>query len=177
MVTATGPGSSVSSLESLAPPIQPIQTLLVSVIAREREDVDVLETNKSAPLSWGEFEAFPESYTPPTSGLEPAFAQFLGGLIKKAKKVAQNGVELAKKGLGALTRMGLDPILRRLKELVRPLLQRVIKTGIGKQAGRQRLVKYPAPVAAWDRRTDSSLFLAPLPTTLATSITNACLVL
>ena len=98
-------------------------------------------------------------------------------MIKKAKKVAQNGVELAKKGLGALTRMGLDPILRRLKELVRPLLQRVIKTGIGKQAGRQRLVKYPAPVAAWDRRTCSSLVLAPVPTTPATSITNACCVL
>jgi hypothetical protein len=149
MVSANGSGSSVSSLESLAHPIQPIQTLLVSVIAREREDVDVLETNKSAPLSWGEFEAFPESYTPTASGLELAFAPFLGGLIKKVKKAVNNGVGLAKKGMGALTKMSLSPILRRLKGLVRPLLQRVIKMGIGKQAGRQRLVKYLAPVVAW----------------------------
>jgi len=149
MVTANSSGSSVSSSESLAPAIQPIQTLLVPVIAPERENVDAQETNQSAPLGWGELESFPDSYTPPTSGLEPAFAQFLGGLIKKAKKVAQNGVELAKKGLGALTRMGLGPILRRLKELVRPLLQRVIKTGIGKQAGRQRLVEHLGPVVAW----------------------------
>lgn len=149
MVSANGSGSSVSSLESLAPAIQPIQTLLVPVIAPAREDANVQETKESAPLSWGEFEAFPDSYTPTTSGLEPAFAQFLGGLIKKVKKVAQNGVELAKKGLGAVTRMGLGPILRRLKELVRPLLQRVIKMGIGKQTGRQRLVEYLAPVVAW----------------------------
>jgi hypothetical protein len=70
-------------------------------------------------------------------------------LIKKAKKVAQNGVELAKKGLGALTKMGLSTILRRLKGLVRPLLQRVIRMDIGKQAGRQRLVNYLAPVVTW----------------------------
>ena len=149
MVSANRSGSSASSLESLAPAVQPIQTLLVPAIAPERENVDAQETNKSAPLSWGELEAFPDSYTPTTSGLEPALAQFLGGLIKKVKKVAQNGVELAKKGVGALTRMGLGPILRRLKELVRPLLQRVIKTGIGKQAGRQRLVDDLAPVVAW----------------------------
>jgi hypothetical protein len=149
MVTPNSSSSSVSSSESLAPAIQPIQTLLVPVVAPERENVDAQETKQSAPLSWGELESFPDSYTPPTSGLEPAFAQFLGGLIKKAKKVAQNGVELAKKGLGALTRMGLGPILRRLKELVRPLLQLVIKTGIGKQAGRQRLVEHLGPVVAW----------------------------
>ncbi len=149
MVSANGSVGSESSLESLTPSIQPIETVLVSGIAHEREDVDVQETNESTPLSWGEFEEFPESFTPTTSGLEPAFARFLGGLIKKVKKAAQNGVELAKKGLGALTRMGLGPILRRLKELVRPLLQRVIKTGIGKQAGRQRLVDDLAPVVAW----------------------------
>ena len=71
MVTANSSGSSVSSSESLAPAIQPIQTLLVPVIAPERENVDAQETNQSAPLSWGELESFPDSYTPPTSGLEP----------------------------------------------------------------------------------------------------------
>jgi hypothetical protein len=138
MVSANGSGSSASSLKSLAPTIQPIQTGLVPVIAPEREDVDIQETNESAPLIWGEFEAIPESYTATTSGLELAFAQFLGGLIKKVKKA-----------VGALTKLGLSPILHRLKGFVRPLLQRVIKMGIGKQAGRQRLVKYLAPVVAW----------------------------
>jgi hypothetical protein len=149
MVSANGSGSSASSLKSLAPTIQPIQTGLVPVIAPEREDVDIQETNESAPLIWGEFEAIPESYTATTSGLELAFAQFLGGLIKKVKKAVNNDVELAKKAVGALTKLGLSPILHRLKGFVRPLLQRVIKMGIGKQAGRQRLVKYLAPVVAW----------------------------
>ena len=151
MVFAHGSGSSVSSLESLAPTIQPIQALLVSLIAREREDVDVQETNESAPLSWGEFEAFPESFTPTTSGLELAFTQFLGGLIKKVKKAVKNGVELAKKGLGAVTKLDLSAILRRLKGLVRPLLERVLKMGIGKRAGHQRLLKDLEPVVAWTK--------------------------
>ena len=149
MISAHGSGSSASSLESLAPTIHPIQTVLVPVTAPEREDIDIQKTNESTPLIWGEFEASPESYTAATSGLELAFAPFLGGLIKKVKKAVQNGVELAKKGVGTLTKLGLGPILRRLKGLVRPLLQRVIKMGIGKQAGRQRLVKYLAPVVAW----------------------------
>jgi hypothetical protein len=46
MVTANSSGSSVSSSESLAPAIQPIQTLLVPVIAPERENVDTQETNQ-----------------------------------------------------------------------------------------------------------------------------------
>lgn len=149
MVPASGSGSTVSSLESLAPTIQPIQTDLVSVIAPEREGVNAQKTNASAPLSWSECEAFPESYTPTTSGLELAFAQFLGGLIKKVKKAVQNGVELAKKGVGAVTKLGLSPILRRLQGLVRPLLERVIKMGIGKQFGHQRLVKHLAPIVVW----------------------------
>ena len=149
MVSANGSGGSVSSLQSLDPTIQPIQTVPVSVIAPKQDDVDVQGTNESAPLSWGELEAFLASFTPTTSGLELAFTQFLGGLIKKVKKAVQNGVELAKRGVGALTKLGIGPILRRLKGLVRPLLQQVIKMGIGKRAGRQRLVKYLAPVVAW----------------------------
>ena len=58
---------------------------------------------------------------------EPTIQHFLGGLLKKAKRVVKSGVDLAKKGMRAIR---LQPILKRLVGLVRPLIQRVLKLAL-----------------------------------------------
>uniref|UniRef100_A0A831TXT9 Uncharacterized protein n=1 Tax=Geobacter metallireducens TaxID=28232 RepID=A0A831TXT9_GEOME len=64
--------------------------------------------------------------------LTPNFEEFLGKLKKAVKKVASKAVDLARKGISAAAKLGLGPILEKLKALVRPLLKRVIQTAIGK---------------------------------------------
>ncbi|MCX9077283.1 MAG: hypothetical protein OIN84_04830, partial [Candidatus Methanoperedens sp.] len=51
---------------------------------------------------------------------------------KFVSKVANKAVALAKKGISVAAKLGLGPILERLKALVMPLLKRVIQTAIGK---------------------------------------------
>jgi hypothetical protein len=68
----------------------------------------------------------------PSQDLLPSFEEFLGKLKKAARKVAGTAVDLAKKGISAAAKAGLGPILEKLKLLIKPLLQRVIQTAIGK---------------------------------------------
>jgi hypothetical protein len=68
----------------------------------------------------------------PSQELVPSFEEFLGKLKKVVSKVAGTAVDLAKKGAGAAARAGLGPVLERLKALVKPLLQRVVQTAIGR---------------------------------------------
>jgi hypothetical protein len=68
----------------------------------------------------------------PSQELVPSFEEFLGKLKKVASKVAGTAVDLAKKGVSAAAKAGLGPVLEKLKALVKPLLQRVIQTAIGK---------------------------------------------
>ncbi len=66
-------------------------------------------------------------------GLSPVQEQFLGGLIKKAKSIVKSGVNLAKKGIAAVGKiLPINLILSRLKALVKPLLDKVLKSLIGK---------------------------------------------
>lgn len=82
-------------------------------------------------LGDNEIETLVDGYK--TSGeLAPNFEEFLGKLKKAFKKVANTAVDLAKKGISAAAKLGLGPILEKLKALVRPLLKRVIQTAIGK---------------------------------------------
>lgn len=69
-----------------------------------------------------------------TEGVWPeAFEDFLGGLIRKAKKVVTGAVRLAKKGVQAVASvLPVKAILGKLAALVRPLLRRVLNTAIGK---------------------------------------------
>lgn len=82
-------------------------------------------------LSEDEIETLVDRYQP-SSELSPSFEEFLGKLKKAFKKVANKAVDLAKKGISAAAKLGLGPILDKLKALVRPLLKRVIQTAIGK---------------------------------------------
>jgi len=68
----------------------------------------------------------------PSAELTPTFEEFFGKLKKLAKNVAKKAVGLAKKGVQFAAKLGLGPILNKLKALIKPLLQRVIQTAIGK---------------------------------------------
>lgn len=102
-------------------------------LIREAEaTVDALgrefETRPVDTLQEAELEAFAERYVPATS-LGPAFEGFLG---KWAKKLAKGVAGFAKKAGQFAAKLGLGPILGKLKGLVRPLLDKVLRTAIGK---------------------------------------------
>jgi hypothetical protein len=64
--------------------------------------------------------------------MSPASEQFLGGLLRKAGKLVSGAVNLAKKGLAAVGKFALGPILQGLKKLGRFLLTHVVKNLIGR---------------------------------------------
>ena len=79
-------------------------------------------------LGEGELDAFAERYSPTTT-LSPEFEDFLG---KWAKKLAKGVKGLAKKAGKFAMKIGLGPILNKIKALVKPLLDKVLQTAIGK---------------------------------------------
>ncbi len=63
----------------------------------------------------------------------PAQEQFFGSIFKKVKSLAKKGIEFAKKGVSVLGKiLPLNFILNKLKGLIRPLLEKVLKFAIGK---------------------------------------------
>jgi hypothetical protein len=75
-------------------------------------------------LSESEIDEFFETIE--TTGLSPAQDQFLGSVLKKVKSVVKKGVQAVGKILP------VNIILNRIKGLVRPLLDRVLKFAVGK---------------------------------------------
>jgi hypothetical protein len=66
----------------------------------------------------------------------PAQEQLFGSIFNKVKKLAKKGLEFAKKGVTVLGRfLPLNIILDKLKGLIRPLLDKVLKFAIGKLPG------------------------------------------
>jgi hypothetical protein len=109
---------------------------MLDAIAQELRHRDVRT------LTSHEIDAVVEGYVPSES-LSPEFDEFLGKLRNTVKKVAGKAADLAKKGAGAVAKVGLAPVLEKLKALVRPLLQRVLRTAIG---------RLPAPLQPVARR-------------------------
>ncbi len=85
-------------------------------------------------LSEAEFDTLFEGFAPQPGMVAPEFEEFFGKIWRKVKSVARTAVNLAKKGIGALAKLGLPlgMLLKQLGKLVRPLLSRVIKFAIGK---------------------------------------------
>lgn len=83
-------------------------------------------------LTEAEIDRIAEQFHPTEGEAAPLFEQFLGKLWNKAKSLAKGALNLAKKGIGALAKFGLGPILKKLKQFVWPLLKRVIQFAIGK---------------------------------------------
>ena len=81
-------------------------------------------------MSESELDTFLERLEPRGTGLEPYFEDFLGGLAKKVGAFAKKAVDVAKKGLTMIP--GIGALIGKLKALVRPLLDRVLKMALDK---------------------------------------------
>lgn len=63
----------------------------------------------------------------------PAQEQFFGKIFNKVKSVVKKGVDLAKKGIAAVGKlMPMNIVLNKIKGLIKPLLDKVLKFAIGK---------------------------------------------
>jgi hypothetical protein len=94
-----------------------------------------------ASMSEAEVDSFFERFEPRATGLEPYFENFLGGLWNKVKSVAKKVVDVAKKGITLIPGVGL--LISKLKGLVKPILERVLKMAID---------KLPAPLQPYARQ-------------------------
>lgn len=70
-------------------------------------------------------------FDPQSGELTPAGEEFVGKLVKKAKKAIKFVAKVAKKA-GKLAAPFLGPLLKKLRKLVRPLLKRVLSLAIGR---------------------------------------------
>ncbi len=109
---------------------------MVDAMAREfgpRDETRIVEQ---------EVETFFEQYLPSVQ-VDPAFENFFGKLIKKVGKVVK---KVASKAWQGIKKIGLGPILAKIKALIKPLLDRVLQKAIGKlpevlQPAAQRLAE------------------------------------
>ena len=85
-----------------------------------------------------ELEAMLEQFSPDTANLTPEQQNFLGKLFNKAKQAVSGAVNLARKGISAIGRAALGPLLGKLKALVMPLLKRVIRFAMSKLPAKVR---------------------------------------
>lgn len=83
----------------------------------------------------------------------PAFEMFLKRLKKKVMGVVKKGVSLAKKGIGAVAKMGVGPVLKKLKTLIKPLLKKVAQMAMNKLPASYRpLVQSVAQHFGWIKK-------------------------
>lgn len=76
-----------------------------------------------------------DRFDPQTSELSPAGEEFIGGLIRKAKKAVKWVAKTAKKvgtAVGKAAGALIGPILKKLRGLIQPLLRRVLSFAIGR---------------------------------------------
>ena len=89
--------------------------------------------NNLADHSEASVESFFETLEFGHSQYTPAQEQFFGKLLKKVKSVVGKGVAFAKKGAAVLGKLSPTHfVLRKIKKLVRPLLEKVLKFAINK---------------------------------------------
>src|SRR5688572_7856218 len=89
--------------------------------------------NNLADQSEASVESFFETLEFGHGQYSPAQEQFFGKIFKKVKSVVKKGVALAKKGIAAVGKiLPMGIILKKIKGLVRPLLEKVLKFAIGK---------------------------------------------
>jgi hypothetical protein len=97
------------------------------------EMANALDASDPRALTEGELDELLDGFEPQEASSGPVFEDFLKKLWKKAKKAVKGAVNLAKKGIAAVGKvLPIGIILRKLKALVRPLLQRVLKIALNK---------------------------------------------
>lgn len=107
-----------------------------------------------------EFDEFFDSYAP-SAPLEPEFEDFLKKWAKKAGNFVKKAASKAWKGIKSLA---IGPILRQLRKVIRPLLERVLKRAIG---------KLPEPLRPLAQKLAERLGLARPATTAAPDASSA----
>ncbi|MCF1752344.1 hypothetical protein [Mariniradius sediminis] len=94
---------------------------------------DFFTENQFSEASETEFELYLQNLEFEHIRFSPAQEQFLGKVFDKVKSVAKKGIELAKKGVNAVGKiLPIQQVLEKIKGLVRPLLERILKFSIGK---------------------------------------------
>lgn len=89
--------------------------------------------NNLADHSDAEIEAFFSELGSSNISFTPAQEQLFGGVLGKIKSVVKKGVDLAKKGISAVGKiMPIGIVLNKIKALINPLLEKVLKFAIGK---------------------------------------------
>jgi hypothetical protein len=119
-------GSSTAEqfLEEWIAPLRDEAEAMLDNIAESAAEHDI------ASMSEAEVDSFFERFEPSGTGLEAYFEDFLGGLWNKAKTLVKKVGDVAKKGLSMIPGVGF--LLDKLKGLVRPLLDRVLKFALDK---------------------------------------------
>jgi len=113
-----------------------LQTWIEPLAGAAERAVDQL-TDRLAPvdplaISAHELGELLDSVAPEQLGIE-GFDQFLGGFLRKAGKLVGGAVDLAKRGLAAVGKvLPVGLLLGRLKALVRPLLDRVLRAALNR---------------------------------------------
>jgi hypothetical protein len=98
-----------------------------------QEMADSLEATDPQLMGEAELDEFLDRFEPHDSSGGPVFEDFLKKIWKKAKKAVKGAVNLAKKGIKAVGKiLPIGVILNKIKALVRPLLQRVLKIALNK---------------------------------------------
>ena len=89
--------------------------------------------NNFADFTDSEVDRFFETIEGDHAPFSPAQEQFFGSLFKKIKSVVKKGVDLAKKGVSVLGKfLPISMILEKLKAMIKPLLEKVLRFAIGK---------------------------------------------
>src|SRR5688572_20873048 len=86
-------------------------------------------------LSEAQLDEVLEGFDPQSGELTPAGEEFIGSLVRKAKKVVKFVAKTAKsavKTVGKVAGAVLGPILKKLRGLINPLLKRVLSIAIGR---------------------------------------------
>jgi hypothetical protein len=118
----TGFATAEQFLQQWARPVREEAEAMVDRMAAAASEYDL------ASMSETEVDALFERLEPRGTGLEPYFENFLGGLAKKFKSIAKKAIDVAKKGLTMIP--GISGLIQKLKALVGPLVQRVLKLAL-----------------------------------------------
>lgn len=78
-----------------------------------------------------QLDAVLDRFDPQTGELSPAGEEFVGALVRKAKKVVKFVANTAK-SVGRVAGAFIGPVLKRLRGLIKPLLRRVLSFAIGR---------------------------------------------
>lgn len=94
---------------------------------------EALNVREPESLTEAEVDELLDGFEPRDTEMEPVFEDFLKKVWKKAKKVAKKVVQGVKKGVQAASKiLPTGIILKKIKQLVRPLLERVLKLALNR---------------------------------------------